>query len=285
MTSPVFAPDVATYASRVPYITASEFREAGTGADTSKLIPGRPSQEDLDAALDRVIARASSWADTYCRKVLAATTNTSAGRVRPDPRDGSLGLPLPYTPVVAVTAVSVGATALSLTPLSDLSTVWIDGSVARVAAPCWSSYGFMQVTYVNGWANALLTQPAAEGDTTIVVDNPLGIFPGMTLTIDDGGNSELATVDPSYVPGQSSVVLTGGLGFSHPLGAPATMMPQAIKQAVILLTAALIRTRGSSSISMASISSSPEVSVSTLPGGSKEQALAEELLQPFRRTW
>lgn len=294
MVSTVYAPDVATYAARSPYLTRQEFREAGTGADTANLVPGNSAtQADKDAALDRVIARASSWADTFCNKILAATTDVTAGSVRIQ-NDGSLALAVPYTPIFAVTGVKLGVTPYQLTAMGDLSTVWIDGSIIRVAA--WSDaatgthgagfrsgYRYMAVTYVNGWANARLTATANIGATSIVVDTPLGFYPGMTMSLDDGGESEQATIAASYTPGVATIPLTAGLANLHAAGVGATMLPQAIKQAVILYTAALIRTRGSSAIVMGDTGAKPEVSTSSLPGGSREQQLAEALLSPFRR--
>lgn len=291
-TTPVLAPNIATYAVRAPYITPSEFREAGTGADYKQLVPGRASVQEQDAALARVIARASSWADTYCNKVLAATADITAGVV-PVQNDGSLAVPLPNTPVIAVTAVSIGMTGASVSPMSDLSGVWIDGNIVRIAnwgdATCTpgarSDRRFVAVTYVNGWANAVLTAAAAAGATSITVDNPLGIYPGMVLTVDDGGASEQAVVSATYVAGAKTVTLAAALTYDHAIGVGASMFPQFIKQAVILYTASLIRTRGSSAIVMGQTGAQADQTTSSVVGGSREQKLAETLLASLRRAW
>lgn len=291
MTTPIYAPDIATYATRTPYITRAEYIEAGTGVDLSQLVPGSASQTDQNAALDRVIARASSWADSLTYKVLAATSDTQAGYYRVQ-TDGSLAVPVSYTPLISVTAISLGPNPWTLTALTDLSSVGIDGRTVLIGSPSntgpfdWSSRGeprvFAQVTYVNGWTCTTLASGSSIGATTVSVTSALGLYPGIPLVIDDGANTEHVTV--TAVTGSTATV-TPALADAHNAGVAVSAMPQSIKQAVISLTSCLIKTRGSQAVVMASMRSEPTNTAISQSGGVEDFQLAVDLLEPFRRVW
>ena len=63
-----------THQFSTPYLTLTEFKNAPTAVDISNLVWNSTDQAVQDAELNNVIARASSWVDTYCNQVLAATT-------------------------------------------------------------------------------------------------------------------------------------------------------------------------------------------------------------------
>lgn len=295
MPSPVFAPDVATYATRVPYVTTAEFVEGGTGVDTSQLVPGGNTAANT-AALQRTILRASGWADTLTHKVLAATLDTQAGFYRVQP-DGGLQVPVTYTPLIAVTDVALGANAWSLTSLPDLSRVGMDDGVVYLGVRSGGlSYNgslnprtFVKITYINGWANSATTASASSGASSISVANPLGIMPGSVLQIDDGSASEIVTVAASYTPvttvTTTAVALAAPLASPHNAGVAVSGMPQAVKEAVILLTATLIKTRGAQAVVMAGMRQEPTTTALTEAGGLHDYEVACELLKPHRRVW
>ena len=280
--TPVFAPDAATYATRTPYITAAEFTEAGTGVDVSQLVPAGATG-DQSKALERVIRQASAWADSLCYKVLAATTDTQAGRYMV--RDGVCRVPVKYSPVIEVTGISQGCNGWSLTPLSDLSQVAIASpKIVEFALPCYSGRRFVTVTYVNGWTCTTLAAAAALNATTVTLASNLGVYPGLPLTIDDGANTELVTVDSSYVPGASGAVpLSAPLASAHAVGVAASAIPPDVKRAVIALTACLIKTRGSEAFVMQSMTSPPSKTDLSESGGIEDFEIASDLLEPYRR--
>src|ERR1043166_1576897 len=102
----LIAPNAATYATRVPYITPAEFRAHPTGVETTKLTNG--SGQANDQALLQIIRRASSLADGMCGgKILAATVDTQSSSYRAQ-GDGIIRIPLDYSPLIAVDSVTVG---------------------------------------------------------------------------------------------------------------------------------------------------------------------------------
>lgn len=290
---PIFAPNISTYAARTPYITPTEYTAAGTGVDVGQLVPGGTTAAN-QAALLRVIARASSWADNLCYQVLAATLDTQSGRYRIK-ADGSLAIPVDNTPLIAVNSVSTGPTPATLTAMTDLSGLWLGKKVVtipyaglstglRTYYPAASSgWMYAAVGYVNGWANTVLT--AASGAASLLVQSGLGIYPGMTLTVADGANTETVTVAGTYTPGSTTVPTAAALLFTHPVGTAVSAFPESIKQAVISLTSALIKTRGSEAVVMMSMTAEPSKTTLSESGGIEDFEIASDLLTPFRRVW
>ncbi len=293
----VIAPNAATYATRVPYITAAEYEAAPTGVNIDQLIP-RGDSGDSTEALKATIMRASSWADTICHQTLAATIDTESGRHRVW-RDGTVRIPLHRTPIVEVTGISMGRSPAAMAPLPDLSGVWIDRKVITVPVadtwPCGlsgSGQVFVSITYVNGWACTESTGPTSSGVQQINVSSPIGILPGMKLSVVGAGSTTVSTGEPTevvqvsdgYQPGTLPVLLAGPLVYTHQQGAAVTSMPQAIRQAVICLTSALIQERGSDSFEMATINGEPtENTKSYSTGASAQVQTATDLLSPYAR--
>lgn len=305
--TPIYAGYVPTYASREPYITVEEFLAAPTGTDTTQLVPGANAQTNRDA-LAGVIQRASSEADIYCRQVLAATVDTQVAPPqgwRVQLRNGlqQVLVPVDYTPVVAVTGVSLGWDTVSVAPLTSLTGIWpgqktivipvlgITGVPAGASPgiyPTWPGGGgrmWGTVTYINGFANATLSADVAAGATSITPSDVLGFYPGLSLTIYDSlfAHSETVQVASSYTPGSALVPLASALTWAHNAGTAVSALPPGFRQAVISLTAALIKRRGGESIVLASISEEPSRKTIGESGMSADEAHAYQLLQPFRR--
>lgn len=290
--APAVAPYVPTYASRSPYLTAAEYLAAPTGVSATGLVPNQ-SQDEAMATLVRQIARASAWADTICHQVLAATTDVQAGKYRPK-ADGTVVVVCDYSPIVYVTDIAVGGTPQTLTSFTDLSGVWPNGKVIEFpltssAIPSgWDtrrtgSDVYVAVTYVNGYANTTLAADVTPSAASITVAKALGIVPGLPLRIDDGKNPIYVTVDASYQIGDLVVPLTGGCPNSYDAGASVSALPEAIKQAVISLTTALIKTRGTQAISMSGLAKPPEKKQMIESGGVKDYEIAQTLLGEFMR--
>jgi hypothetical protein len=297
MTTPAVALYVPTYATRNPYLTTAEYLAEPTGVDLSQLIPGATSQAVNEAALATLIRSASSYADSLCYQVLGATLDTQAGEYRIF-RDGTIRVPVDYTPLVEVTAVSLGWAAGQLSALTDLSGLWLQRKVVRIpvgpslisgagyvfTAPARYGHIFAQVLYVNGFANTTLAADVSAAASSVTVASPLGIFPGLPMTIYDDAvaKTEMVTVANTYVQGSTTVPLVSPLVNAHTSGTAISALPRAIKQAVTALTTHLIKTRGAESMALASVSGGPAMQ-QAMPGSTEEYDLAVDLLHPFRR--
>ncbi len=293
MSTPVVAPWVPTYATYTSYVTVADFLAEPTGVDTSQLIPDG-TYDANKAALARVIARASSQADNICRQVLAATVDVQTGVYRIQ-SDGTIGIPVPYTPLIQVNAVRVGYSPANLTVVPDLSAVWFEQKVAwvPVGAALSMSRGvarfvpggrvYAQMTYVNGHANTLTAAPVSASAPSLTVANPLGVFPGLPMTVYDSASTEPIVVDASYTLGSATVPLASPLRFAHGEGVSVSALPPFVRDAVFLLTASLIKTRGAEAVVMGAIRDEPARTQQTTPGGTTEYNDAVALLQPLRR--
>lgn len=285
-----YAPYVSSYTVTAPYITPDEYKASPTGVNVSQLVPRGTEEQNLDA-LKTVIARASSYADQLCRQILAATTDIQSGRYRVQ-RGAVLRVPMQFSPTIAVNKISIGYAPSAMAEVSDLSNVWIDRKVVTIpigSVPILPTYGALApdnrmyciIEYVNGWANALLSETATAGSSIITVDNPVGMTEGVQLTIFDAGKSEVVYVDS--VVG-NVVTLTAPLAHTHLAEVNVSAFPDAIKQAVVLLTSYLIKTRGGQAMVMASIAANPTRATVAENGANDELAIATDLLAQYLRT-
>lgn len=286
MVNPAVAPYVPAYASRNPYITAQEYQAAPTGVNVSELVP-RGSVQDQTDTLNQMIAKASALVDNFCLQVLGATIDIESGRYRIN-RDGYVKVPVRYTPVVQVNSFQFGSGPASLTAVSDLSNVEVGRKV--ISFPIYSTYWPNALTldgtvygitqYVNGYANSVLASAATAGATTVTLNSALGVVPGLPLTFSDPGATEM-----SYVASVSgnTVTLSSPLVSAHASGVSVGALPPVVKEATILLTSALIKTRGAEAIVMSGFRAQPSQATKIEDGGLEEIDLAVEMLLPFRR--
>lgn len=302
MAAPVTAPTAPSYATYTPYITPAEYLCEPTGVDVSQLVPGAGANAQ-NAVLTRAIGRASSWADQYCRKILAATSDVQSGQYRIT-RNGTIVVPVDNTPLIQVTNVAMGLVAGQLTALPDLSrlrlgkkTVTIPTSslayppfAPSAAAYSRAGYVFADVTYVNGWAHAQTATGSAAGAMVLqVTGTGLGIVPGLPLTVYDGtangANTEQVVVASTYQFGSPFVPLAAPTQYGHGPGCSVSALPGFAREAVICMTSALIKTRGSDAYVMPS-GPRQQMKIETLmPGADEDIDLAMELLEPLRRVW
>lgn len=294
MTSQV-APYVTTYADRTPYLTLAEWLAAPTAIDIDDLIVGG-TVDQQHQAITTAIERASSMVDGYCLQVLAATSDVVQNRYRVT-RWGTVVVPLPFKPVLEVSAVSVGYSPSTMAALSSLAdvvvgahgTIEVPLSGAAVSGPFNSSSTnsrpLVRVTYVNGWPNTLLAADTLAGATSITVTSGLGIYPGTDLTIYDvatGTGTEHVTVDASYVTGSVTVPLTAALASAHTAGVSVSNLPPRVKEAAILLTTHLIQVRGSDAIVLDSMAA-PMIMSAQRKAAASNLELAQSMLAPYRR--
>lgn len=287
-----------THQFSTPYLTLDEFKNAPTAIDIDNLVFNSQDPDVQDAELSNVIARASSWIDTYCNQVLAATTEQEQQRTRIN-ADGTIRLHPRYNPIIALTSFQYGNPSTQLQTLSDCSVAWIEDSEIIVPyanlSLTYSSQGALQFgfptsprvetyikyTYVAGYANTTIVT-ATAGQTSLTVADGTGITAGLTLKIYDGYSSEFVTVASTYTFGSTTVPLTSALVNNHATGISISALPPAIKEAAILVTTAFLKVRGDNSMVMSiSTSAGP-----TVPGKEKlgeDILLAEQLLLPYRR--
>lgn len=271
MVTPVVAARVPSYATYTPYITAQDFLNEPTGVDTSQLIPAGSSLTET-AALTRLCANASSEADRICQKVLAATLDVESGMFRVQ-RDGTIRVPLPFGPVISVNGVSIGFSASTMTPMTDLTGIKIIRNVAYIPVPtppplayqfspnlaayAPAGWVYADVSYVNGWAHSTLTASTLANATQVTPLNVLGFVPNLPFTLYDGQNTEGAQVASGYVLGASPVPLATGLLYAHTASAAAPLtvsaLPPFARLAVVTLAKWLAKTKGTKALVMPSI--------------------------------
>lgn len=286
----VIAPNISTYSSHAPYITPAEYLASPTGVNVSQLVPRGTEDQNKDA-LRTVISRASAYADAFCKQVLNATVEVTSGRYRLQ-RTGIMRVPLTYSPALAIESIQVGFSPSQMTALTDMGNVWLDRKVVTFpigstpilpvfGATAPDGYCYVIVEYVNGYANSELTAPSVIGATSVTVASTVGMYPGVELTINDPGNTESVII--SSVSG-NVVSFTTPLVFAHEAGNNISALPDSIKQAIVLLTSALIKTRGSEAVVMSQLRQQANQTTSIEGGGFDEVSIAKSLLLPYVRT-
>jgi|688.fasta_scaffold99525_4 hypothetical protein len=284
----------------IPYLTTTEYRNAPTAIDIDNLVFNTIDPEAQDNELANVIARASSWVDTYCNQVLGATYETETQRSRISP-DGTIKFHPRYSPIIALTDFWYGNPSTNLYQAQDCSVAWLENSqvifpYANLSTTFTSQgpiqFGFpstqgqvvyLKYTYVNGFPNDLIVT-AVQGASTLTVQTGVGITAGNHLKIYDGIYSENVTVASNYVFGSTTVPLTSPLLYSHSAGVSISALPPAIKEAAILATTAMLKVRGDNSLTMAvgtlpSQATTPQVQASI----NDDMSMAMALLAPYRR--
>jgi hypothetical protein len=281
----------------IPYLTLEEYKSAPTAIDLDNLVFDSQDPDVQDAELRNVIARASSWIDTYCNQVIGATLETEQQRSRVS-TDGSIRFHPRFSPIVALLNFNYGYPT-NMATLGDCSVAWIEDQeiiIPNAFLGNWTSQGplsfgsynggpgnqlFLKYTYVSGYTNTTIVT-AVAGQATLTVEDGTGITVGQMLTIYDGMNTEHVTVADTYVFGSVTVPLTRVLVSDHLPGTSISALPPAIKEAAILITTAFLKVRGDSSMTM-QVTTLP---TSQIPGSEKygdELMLASRLLSSYRR--
>jgi hypothetical protein len=282
-----------------PYLTLSEYKNAPTAIDYNNLVAGGTAAQQ-DAELASVIQRASSFIDIHCNQPLSAQYFTEQNRTRLT-QEGFLVISPDYNQVVALTALSYGVTPTNLVTAdaSTLNQTWMEraqmiyplsqlgltyssqGPLSFGFPPSNRSRMYINYTYVAGFTNTY-TGTLTAGSTTLTVLNPAGITSNDVLTIYDGQYTEQVMTTSDYTFGSTTVPITSPLQYAHASGTGIGSVPQAIKEAAILVTTDFLKVRGDNSLTMA-VTTRPTSGPSVESIIGSDLALAKELLRPFRR--
>ena len=279
-----------------PYLTIAEFKQAPTAVDVDDLVGGGTSAIN-DQELANVIARASSWIDAHCGQVLSSTKDTEALRARFD-RMGFLKVHPRFSPITELVSLSYGGLPTLMASV-DISTVWIEpetivfpvqGFSAAFAGPIQFSGNysstqelFVSITYVNGYANTLLSASVSASATSLSVDDLAGFTPLHQFMIYDGSSTELLTVSSLFVAtsGAGNLPLASAVKYTHAAGISVSALPPAVKQAAIYVTSAILKARGNASLVMQTLT--PTTIQSSNPSAAGDLMSAWDLLKPYRR--
>lgn len=279
-----------------PYVTIAEFKQAPTAIDVDDLVGGGTSAIN-DQELANVVARASSWIDSYCGQVLAATLDTEALRATVD-RRGFLKIHPRYWPVTEVVSLSYGNLP-SLMGSVDVSQVWIEnesivlplqGINSAFLGPIQFSGNyqstaemFISLSYVNGYANTALSASVAASATALPVSDLTGFLPGQQFQVYDGASTELLTVASTFVPtqGAGNLTLSAPTRYLHLSTISVSALPPAVKQAAIYVTSAILKARGNAALVMQTLT--PQTIQTANPSAAGDLVSAQEILKPYRR--
>jgi hypothetical protein len=282
----------------VPYLTLEEYKAAPTAIDLDNLVFDSQDPDVQDNELRNVIARASSWMDTYCNQVLGATIETEQQRSRYS-TDGSIRFHPRFSPIVALTDFNYGYPT-NMASLGDCSIAWIEDQeiiIPNAQLGTWTSQGplsfgafnggpgnqlFLNYTYIAGYTNTTVAVATTIGATSLTVANGTGIIAGQMLTLYDGMNTELITVASTYTFGSTTVPVTRPLVNTHAIGSSLSALPPAIKQAAILVTTAMLKVRGDSSMTMM-VTTQPTMATPGSDRFSDEMKIAADILDTYRR--
>lgn len=280
-----------------PYITVQEFKDAPTSLDYNNLVVGG-NQNAQDAELSRVILRASSFLDEFLNQNLNAQSRTETQRTRFTP-NGFIALHPNNSPVLSLQSFSYGPTPNELVTIPDCSLAWFEDQQVIIPvsqmALTWSSSGplsfggagsnawqiYCQYNYTSGYVNNPIAV-AVAGSSSMTVTNPSGIQPSGQYRIWDGSKTETIMVNSSYVYGSTTVPLVSPLVYDHVAGITFGNLPQAIKQATILVTSAFIKFRGDRSMTMA-ITTAPQTVTEGAQRYGSEIGAALEMVNLYRR--
>jgi hypothetical protein len=280
-----------------PYITVAEYKNAPTSIDFDNLVVGGNAQAQ-DAELNNAILRASSFIDEYLNQNLRAATQTETQRVRITSQ-GTIALHPNNNPIISLSSFEYGTNPNSLVSLPDCSTAWFESQQIIIPlanmSTTYSSQGplafgpygaprqqvFTKYEYTSGYVNNLIASATAAA-STMTVQSAEGIVAGMVLRIYDGASSERVTVASNYTYGSTTVPLASPLAFTHASGVAFGNLPNAIKQACILITTAFLKVRGDRSLTM-NITTQPSSNGSGAQLYGSEIDLALKMLDLYKR--
>jgi hypothetical protein len=278
------------------YLTVSEYKNAPTSIDYNNLVVGG-NQEAQDVELSNVILRASSYMNEYLNQSLVAQQYTETQRVRVN-GNGYVPLHPINDPIISLSDFQYGTDPNGLITLPDCSQAWfedqqviiplsqINATYTSAGPLAFGSYAprqqlFCKYTYIAGYVNTTIAT-ATAGATSLTVTDGTGIVAGQQLRIYDKGKNETVTVASTYTYGSASVPLTSALLFTHLTGTAIGNLPNALKQACILITTAFIKMRGDQSLTM-SLTTTPTANIGNASRYSGEIAMALDMVNKYRR--
>lgn len=302
-----------TYLTREPYLSTAEFLAAPTGLRLSDIVPANPNNptpttEDQDLAVTMAIEDASSWIDELLWQPLAATVQTESllGRFE---RDGVLRAYPRQWPIVEVQSASVGPAPEAMAAVTNFANVGLEEQrVNFFPGSVWPTPSFPAIqlgpapripgrdltiwlTYVAGWPNAFVTEAASSGDTSLSVSTTTGICPPLPsqvggnattqMTLYDGGTRE-RIVATSQDASTGTIQLQSALRANHPVGSRITGLPPNMRRAMLLATAAFIKTRGGGGYLMNSTKGQPQKAPPREAMSERDRSLIAQLIYRYR---
>jgi hypothetical protein len=281
------------------YLTVAEYKNAPTAIDYGNLVTGG-TQAQQDAELATVIQRASSFIDIYVNQPLIAQNFVEQQRTRIT-QEGFIVISPEYNNVVSLNSLSYGVVPTNMTTVDSttLNSAWFEkaqivfplsqvgltyssmGPLSFGFPPASRSRVYCNYTYVAGFCNGLIST-ATAGQSSFTMIDPIGLTANTVVTIYDGQNTEQVVVASNYQYGSSTVAITSPLKYTHASGIAVGNMPQAIKQAAILITTDFLKVRGDNSLTMA-ITTRASGATNTQSNIGSDIELAKHLLSPFRR--
>lgn len=297
------SPQNLTYQNRSVYLTPAEVKASAIAAavDFTQLVPGGDLKAQ-DVALADLIRQASAEADQHCLGAigtLGATLNVESGRYRAN-RQGQFIIHPAFWPILEVQTFSVGTAPGYLTALTVTnSNCWIEQRqfVMTAMTDSWTSQGptdlsalgyrtgnyqFVEYTYINGFFNQFLSTQATAGATSIAVPSITGLYAGSSLTIYDGAVSENVTVASSWNGTSTTLPLTSALVYSHGIGTNVSALPPTVKEAVIHLVVAKVKSRGQGGFVLNEIGEPTMISTRT-ETSMEDHRRGMELLEAFKQ--
>ena len=280
-----------------PYLTVQEYKDAPTSIDYNNLVVGG-NQAAQDAELANVILRASSYMNEYLNQSLVADSYTETQRVRVNGQ-GMIALHPNNSPIISLSSFEYGADPNNLVALPDCSTAWFEAQQLIIPlsnlglnyssqGPLGFGFGysprqqlFTQYTYVSGFVNTTIATATAAA-TSLTVTDGTGIIAGQQYRIYDESKSERITVASTYTNGSTTVPLTSALAYTHAAGVAIGNMPNAIKEACILITTAFLKVRGDNSMTM-NLTTQPTTNIGNNARYSGDIALALDMVNKYRR--
>lgn len=280
-----------------PYLTVQEYKDAPTSIDYNNLVVGG-NQAAQDAELANVILRASSYMNEYFNQNLVADEYTETQRVRVNGQ-GYVPLHPTNAPIVSLSSFQYGTDPNNMIALPDCSTAYFESQ--QIIIPLsnlglnYSSQGplgfgfgyaprqqlFTEYTYVAGYVNTTIVT-AVAGATNITVADGTGFMAGQHYRIYDGSKSERVTIASTYTYGSTTIPLTAPLTHNHAAGIAISNLPNALKEACILITTAFIKIRGDNSMTM-NLTTQPTINAGNNSRYSGDIAMALDMVNKYRR--
>ena len=255
-------------------MTPAEFLASPTWLDSQDLIPGGNALQQTNELYNQLL-KASAWAWRIAEQNLAAHTAFGQDRFPVD-KWGNVYVVPDQNPVRQVNGFAWGFSYDDMNLLDmSLSPLWIEkqktilfqlnsmgtaglGSLQFGRVRPVQDEIFVQYSYVTGYCNTTLSQPASAGASQIYVQDPTGLQPAVTggllgtipgsvariwepvNSAGSSGGEEAIQVASNWVVGTNPVMLASQLQNNHAAGAGVSELPPEVHQAVVSLTVGLL---------------------------------------------
>lgn len=307
-----------------PYISAEMLVASPVSVSFSDIPVVNSTEAEQLAAAVQLCWQATSRVDTYCHQVLRSTADTEYFQGPGLPRcnvnrDTGVGeLQVRRWPVTEVLAIQISSSRAfprvytpvpagqwdihrpltfsgdSAAPTAPDGGWGIDVAPGWIHGRCGRGMQRVQVSYVNGWPHASLTEDAAQGDDILHVDDVTG-WAGAAGMAYGGAATEQVSVtavtsnSPLVLPngagtgltGLGAITLASPLANGHDAGTIVSALPAAVIEASAYAAAIQALEGGVDSVTVQTINGAHTASGSS--GVAEIQGLMEGLLGFFRR--